>query len=208
MFPNPLPQVVGLTLDSRRVATVTRVKEGSPAGKSGFKAGDQLVRLDGQAILSLSDMQWVLHHAASSDKLEAIVRRGDEQLPLTLTLEEGWRRDTDISWRVSSWPLRRMGTGGLLFRVASTEQRSKAGLEDDELALVVEHVGQYGQHAAAKRAGFRKGDIVVSFDGQTKAMTTSQLLAYAAQNTRPRQQIPVTVLRGRQRVKLRLPMQE
>jgi len=39
-----------------------------------------------------------------------------------------------------------------------------------------------------------KRNIVVSFDGRTEDMTTSQLLAYAAQHTKPGQRIPVSVI--------------
>ena len=63
------------------------------------------------------------------------------------------------------------------------------------MALRVEHVGEYGEHAVAKRAGFRKGDIVVSFDGQAGRMTESDLLAYAVQRKRPGDEVAVTVLR-------------
>ena len=115
---------------------------------------------------------------------------------MKLSLADGWRKNTDISWRVSSWPLRRMGTGGLLFAPATEVQRRDADVPDGKLALVVKHVGQYGAHAAAKKAGFEKDDMVVSFDGRDEQMTTSQLLAYAVQNTKPGQQVPVVVIRN------------
>ncbi len=208
LFPNPSPAVVGLSLDPRRRAVVTGVDDSSPAEESGFQPGDEILMLDGQAILSLADIQWVLHNAESSDQLEVTVRRNGKSLPLTLTLEDGWRRGSDISWRVSSWPLRRMGTGGLSFETASTAQRREASVAENELALVIKHVGQYGAHAAAKRAGFRKGDMVVSFNGQSDDMSASQLLAYTAQETKPGQQISVIVFRDGGRLELTLPMQE
>ena len=208
LFPNPLPSAVGLKFDPRRRATITHVAPESPAGAAGLEPGDEVVTFDGQPIISLADTQWVLHHAAASDSIEVVVKRGDRQLPLTMTLADGWRRHSDISWRVSSWPLRRMGTGGLLFEAATARQRRETGVDDGALALVVKHVGQYGAHAAAKRAGFQKGDLVVSFDGQDDNMSTSQLLAYAAQNTKPGQQVPVVVVRDGSTRTLALPMQK
>ena len=101
-----------------------------------------------------------------------------------------------------------MGTGGLLFESASPSQRRQSGVADDSLALVVKHVGQYGAHAAAKRAGLRKGDIVVSFDGRDDNLTPSQLLAYTAQNTKPGQRVSVVVVRNGSRRTLKLPMQK
>ena len=208
LFPNPLPETIGLSLDPRRRATISAVAAGSLAEQAEFQAGDEITELDGQAIVSPADVQWVLQNADHSDKLEATVRRGSRRMRLSLALPEGWRRNSDISWRVTSWPLRRMGTGGLLFEPATDEQRRRLGVETDSLALSVKHVGQYGAHAAAKRAGFRKGDVVVSFDGRTEAMSTSQLLAYTAQNTKPGQKVAVVVRRGDQRVELKLPMQK
>jgi predicted metalloprotease with PDZ domain len=208
LFPNPLPATIGLTLDPRRRASVSTVAAGSAARDAGIKAGDEIIDLDGQAIVSPADVQWVLHNADDSAELAVTVNRDGRQRQLMLELAEGWRRNSDISWRVTSWPLRRMGTGGLLFEPASVEQRRKIGVDEAGLALSVKHVGQYGAHAAAKKAGFQKGDIVVSFDGRTTAMSTSQLLAYTAQNTKPGQEIPVVVMRGNRRLELKLPMQK
>lgn len=208
LYPQPLPSTIGLTLDPDTRATVSRVADESIAAQAGFKAADELLSLDGQAIISIADLQWVLHHAATSDSLVAVVRRNGKLAVLELTLPKGWRKQTDISWRVTSWQLRRMGTGGLLFEPTTAEQRQAAGVKTDGLALRVKHVGQYGAHAAAKRAGFRVGDIVVSFDGHTDAWTTSQLLGYTAQNTKPGQTIPVTVMRNGKQLQMRLPMQK
>jgi len=208
LFPNPLPATIGLTLDPRRRASVLAVALGSAARNAGIKTGDEIIELDGQAIVSPADVQWVLHNADDSAELAVTVDRDGRQQQLTLELVEDWRRNSDISWRVTSWPLRRMGTGGLLFEPTSAEQRRKIGVDVAELALSVKHVGQYGAHAAAKKAGFKKGDIVVSFDGRTKAMSTSQLLAYTAQETKPGQEIPVVVMRGNRRLELKLPMQK
>jgi serine protease Do len=207
LFPNPLPSAVGLAFDPSRRATVAEVTPETPADLAGLRPGDEIVTLNGQPIVSLADTQWVLHTAGASDTVEATVLRDEEQLRLKLILSAGWRRESDISWRVSSWPLRRMGTGGLLFEAATELQRRTADVDDDALALVVKHVGQYGAHGAAKRVGFMKGDLVISYDGQDESMTRSQLLAYAAQSTKPGEEVPVVVVRDGRRVTLRLPMQ-
>ena len=208
LFPNPLPDVIGLAFDPKERATIASVTPDSPAESAGLLVGDEVLTFDDQPIISLADIQWVLHNASAACTLDAAVMRSGEKLSLRMTLGDGWRRRGDISWRVSSWPLRRMGTGGLSFVAATKGQRREAGVVDDALALVVRHVGQYGAHAAAKRAGFKKGDIVISFNGQDGNLSTSELLAYAAQNTKPEQQIPVVVVRDGSRRTLQLPMQK
>ena len=208
MFPNPLPDVIGLSFDPRRRATISGVKKDSIAETAGLQAGDELLTLEDQPIISLADIQWILHNAKDNDTLSAVVQRKQEKRELSIALANGWREQSDISWRVSSWPLRRMVTGGLLFEPATEEARRKAHIGDDKLALVVKHVGQYGAHAAAKRAGFKKGDIVISYNGREENMTPSQLLAYGARNTNPGQKVPVVVIRNGNQKKLALPMQK
>ena len=102
LFPNPLPSVVGLRFDPSKRATVRDVTAGSAAAKARFRKGDVLISLAGQPIISLADTQWVLHNAAAPTTIEATVRRGDELLELSLNLGSDWRRQSDISWRVSS----------------------------------------------------------------------------------------------------------
>ena len=208
LLPNPLPDVVGLKFDPKHAAVVAEVAGGSAAASAGFLPGDELLSLAGQPIISLADVQWVLHNAGESGRLSGVVTRDRAERTLQLTLPPGWRRNTDISWRVSSWSLRRMVTGGLLFEPASEDQRRAAEVAAGKLALVVKHVGQYGPHAAAKRAGFQEGDVVVSFDGHEEHMTTSQLLAYGAQHNKPGQRVSVVIVRDGQRKTLTLPMQK
>ncbi len=207
LFPWPMPDVVGLSMDPQQRAAVASVARDSAAKRAGFQAGDELVVLGGQAIVSTADIQWVLHNARSSDEIKAIIKRDGTPMSLTLRLDEGWRRKADISWRVTTWDLRRMATGGLKLDDVVDEVRENAGLDASRLALLVEHVGQYGPHAAAKRAGFLKGDVIVELDGTTDRMTETGLLAYVLQKRTAGKSVPVTVLRDGKEVKLMLPTQ-
>ena len=208
LFPYPIPATIGFTMDPKRRAVVSDVAPDSAAAHSGLQAGDEILLLDGQRVVSTADIQWILHHAQDSDQLPALLQRDGERRELKIELAKGWRRATDLGWRVSSWPLRRMGTGGLVLESVTPDEREQLGVEPGQLALRVGHVGQYGAHAAAKRAGFRKGDVVVSFDAQDRFKSESELLAYASQHTRPGQRVAVSVLRGKKRIELKLPMQE
>jgi serine protease Do len=206
VFPSPDPGVLGLTMHPKEMATIARVAPGSSADRDGFRPGDEIVRLEGQPLLSIADLQWVLHNATATARLTAHVRRDGETLDLALTLRQGWRRG-NISWRASTWDLRRMGFGGLMLEDLTDEERRDAGLSEDAMALRVEHVGESGAHAVAKRAGFKKGDIVVAFDGRDDRMTESQLLAYAVQVRRPSDEVTVTVLRDGKREVLKYALQ-
>jgi S1-C subfamily serine protease len=101
-----------------------------------------------------------------------------------------------------------MGTGGLKLDVATDEERRAAKVDAGSMALVVEHVGQYGDHAAAKNAGFRKDDILVRFDDRTDLLTESDVLRHATTRRKPGETVPVVVMREGKEVRLKLPMQK
>jgi hypothetical protein len=208
LFPYPHPKAIGLILDPKEKASVRRVEEDSPAARAGLLPGDEIVSLEGQSLLSLADVQWVLHNAADEASLKTQVRRDGKTLLLTLKLPQGWRRRDTISWRVSSWALRRMATGGMVLEELSKEERKTAGLPETGMALRVRYVGQSGAHAAGKRAGFQQGDVLVSFDGKTDLMRETDLLAYAVNAHKPGAKVAAIVQRGKERIELTLPMQE
>src|SRR5262249_12619447 len=163
-----------------------------PAAKAGFAEGDEILKLDGQPLLSLADVQWVLHNAKDGAALKAEVRRDGKAVGLTLTLPEGWRR-YDISWRPSTWDLRPMALGGLFLEDLPEEQRKGLKLADDAMAFRIKHMGQFGAHATAKNAGFRTDDVIVAFDGRDRRMSESDLIAGLLGARKPGERVDVTV---------------
>jgi hypothetical protein len=207
LYPYPLPETLGLTLDPGHRVRVVSVANGSTAQKDGFQPGDELTTLAGQPLLSIADVQWVLHRAGETGSLKSEIIRSGKKLDLPLTLEPGWRRRGDISWRATSWDLRRMTTGGMRLDNLSLEDRRTAGLAADVMALRARHVGQYGAHAAAKNAGFLNGDILVEVDGKSDPLTESQMMAWLVNAKRPGDRISVVIQREGRRMTLELPMQ-
>ncbi len=206
LFPYPDPSVLGLKMDPKAKAKVERVATPSIAERAGLRIGDEITTLAGQPLLSIADLQWVLHNAPASTRLKAQVRREGKAADLTLDLPEGWRRG-DVSWRTTTWDLRRMGLGGLRLIELTGPQREEAKLAGDGMALEVRHLGEYGEHAVAKRAGLRKGDVLVSFDGLAGRMSESELLGYTMQKKRAGDEVAVTVLRNGKRETLKFVLQ-
>jgi serine protease Do len=207
IYPMPMPETIGLTLAPEQVATVQSVAPGSIAAKAGLQAGDAFVSFGGQALVSVADFSWVLHRAPDAGTLAAVVQRGGREQSLTLTLPTGWRRQSDISRRVGTWPMRGMALGGLTLEDLDDAARAQRGLGANSLALFVKGVGMYGKNAAAKNAGFQKDDLIVGLGNLTTRVTEGQLIGHLLQQHKPGEKLKATVLRGGKRLELNLPQQ-
>ena len=101
-----------------------------------------------------------------------------------------------------------MATGGLVLESLESADRNELKIADGTMALRVKYVGQYNEHAAAKRAGFKVGDVIVKFDGQTDLLRETDLLFYGVTKRMPGDKVAVSLLRDGQPLELQLPMQE
>ncbi|MBM3891606.1 MAG: PDZ domain-containing protein, partial [Verrucomicrobia bacterium] len=193
LFPYPHPKTIGLALDPKQRATVLRVEPGSAAEKAGFARGDVITHLNGQPLLSIADVQWVLHHTpATGGIVKANLLRAGRALDAMIMLAAGWRTRDDIESRVSSWPLRQLGFGGMKLEAMTPDETKAAGLTTP--ALRVAHVGQFAPHDHAKKAGIRKGDIIVSLNGKSFSRETDAL-AFALGARKPDAKLSVELLR-------------
>lgn len=202
LYPYPNPKILGLVLDPQDRAKVKQITAGLSAEQDGFRAGDEIATLAGQPMLSIADVQWVLHHSGETAKLPAEILRDGQKRSLTLTLAKGWRQRDDISWRATSWDLRRMTLGGMRLETLPDDRRRELKIPSEEMALFAKWVGQYNEHAVAKRAGFLKDDVILAIDGDRSLITESALMAKLMQSKRPGDKITMTVLRGQQRLEL------
>jgi serine protease Do len=207
IYPFPSPETVGLTLASDQIARVESVAPNSVAASAGLRAGDDIVSLGGQPLISTADVSWALHRAPDSGQLPVSIRRANAVSNGVLALPANWRTKSDISRRVGTWPMRGMAAGGLVLVDLEDADRKARNLGTTDLALFVKGLGNFGKHAAAKNAGFQKEDVIVAIDGQKKRMTEGELLGHLLQKHQIGDTVQATVLRGTQRVDLKLPMQ-
>jgi serine protease Do len=207
IYPNPAPETVGLVLADDHVARVMSVAPGSIAARAGFLPGDDIAEFAGQPLISPADFSWALHRQPNSATVQAVIRRDSNTRTLDVQLPEGWRRATDISHRAGTWGMRAMASGGLQLQELTDAERREHGITADSMALRVRHAGEYGHHAAAKKAGFRKDDILVALEGRTNRITESQWIGSALTRFKPGSSVPATVLRGTNRLDLVLPIQ-
>lgn len=196
LFPWPGLSVLGLKMNPQTATTIEAVAPDSIAAMAKLQAGDRLASMDKQPLVSVADAQWVLENTGSAARLPVEIERDGKIIKSTLELPEGWRRQSDISWRVTTWELRRMAFGGMVLESMSDDDRAKLPVPAGKVALHVKHVGQYGDHARAKQAGLLKDDIVIGYDGHTDLLTETQLLAYAMQQKKRDDTVSIDVLRN------------
>lgn len=100
-----------------------------------------------------------------------------------------------------------MLTGGMRLVPLEPKKRQKLGLAENQMALLVQHLGQYGAHAAAKRAGIKKGDVLISYAGRSDLTTESLLMAESINRHQTGDRVRVTLLRGDNKKEFQIPIQ-
>lgn len=207
IYPQPSPEVVGLTLATDEIAKVDGVAPGSSSAKAGFLPGDNLVSLNGQPLISIADVSWALHRAPDGGVIPARIQRDGKEAVISVELPTGWRSESDIGRRAGTWPMRAMAFGGMKLEALDDAERGELGIAQDAMALRVMYVGEYGPHAAAKKEGFRPKDILIEVADLKRRMTESALIGHLLQHHRPGEKLPAIVLRGAERIRLQLPQQ-
>lgn len=86
--PWPVPERIGVKMDEREPATVRKVVEGGPAD---LRAGDRLLSLGGQPLVSIADIEWAIFNAAESGPLAGEAERDGKRFAFTVDLAPGWR---------------------------------------------------------------------------------------------------------------------
>ncbi|PAY15606.1 peptidase [Rhodopirellula sp. SM50] len=209
LWPYPHPKTVGLIMDPNERATIKEVEEDSVAAQAELRGGDVIATLDGQPMLSIADIQWVLHNVDPDGGVVPVeIMRDGSAVAAQLRFPKDWRRASDLSWRVTTWGLRRIAAGGMVLEPATHPGAAPVSNGNEFMALHVQRVGKYGPHGTAKRIGFREGDVITSFDGRTDLSSEQDLLTYVVTSKRAGDRVDVTVQRDGKELTLTLPIQK
>jgi len=207
IYSYPAPETIGITMEKNRVNSIAKISPDSSAAQAGLKNDDIIESLAGQSLISSADFSWVLHNSPDSGSVIAGVIRNETKMKITIPLPDGWRAKSDISRRVGTWPMRAMAFGGMFLIEMTDAEKNAHQIKAENLALFAKHVGQYGKHAAAKKQGFKKGDIITAIDGNSTRLTESELLGQLIREHHPGEKVPATVLRGKKELQLQIPIQ-
>ncbi len=86
LWPYPVPDLFGLKVNIDDQRTIQAVTPGSRSEKVGFREGDKIMSVQGQPILSIADIQWVLHNAQARGRVHFELSRGDRMVQVALPL--------------------------------------------------------------------------------------------------------------------------
>ena len=199
----PLPDSIGLKIDRKSGVRIESVIPHSAAADAEMEAGQDIVRMNGQRITSIADMQWVLHPLSNTaTEVEIETASGKH----AVQMKAGWRKH-DFSWRGSMWnaPPRFEAWAPEL----SADARTKLGLPEGDAALEVRWINREG--AGGQRAfddGLREKDVIVAIAGQPFHFNTKQFNMHLKLNYKVGDTLPLTVVREGKREELKIRLVE
>ena len=200
----PLPENMGLTIDPIEGNLIREVEETSAAFAAGLRKGMKIEQLNGQAIASIADMQWVLHNLP--DTAESVKITKPDGKTHSVGLANEWKK-TDISWRGSLWTVRPR----LRVWMPPLEDKKKrqAKLDKDTPALEVRWINNGSKAGkAAIQAGLRNRDIVLEYDGKPVPANNARFNMDLKLNYKIGDELPLTILRNGKRRTIRLRLVE
>ncbi|MDN8617460.1 Do family serine endopeptidase [Variovorax ginsengisoli] len=140
-------------LDRPEGALVSNVVKGGPADHAGLKAGDVIVKVNGQPIVSSGDLPALIGMASPGDKAALDVYRQGSREHVTVTLGDAGGKAASL---VNSGISGAKGDLGLALRPLQPQERREAGVSG---GLFIEDV-----HGPAALAGVLPGDVLVAVD--------------------------------------------
>jgi hypothetical protein len=153
------------------------------------------------SIASIADVQYALNKAPRRGNLTITWKHKNETRTDMLSLPDGWRK-TDVSWR---WSLKTMAPNpSIIGEDLEADARGRLGLKPEQLAY--RHLNFLTP--PARHAGLQANDVIIGIDDQSLSMTARQFETHIRLNHRAGEEITLNVLRGKERLKLKLRLPE
>ncbi len=187
--------------DRPRGALVAKVLPDSPALKAGLQVGDVILSFNGHAIATSSELPPLVGSAPVDKAADLEVLRAGKRLHVQVTIGELPEEVAAAGGGHGSHKAMPQAAGrlGLSVRDPSAEERKALGLGADTGGVLVTHVGP----GAARRAGIRRGDLILMLANRT----VSDAKAFHRQVEALPAGRPVAVLIQRQDGRLFLPVE-
>lgn len=178
-------------------ATVLEVTKGSPAEKAGIKKGDIITKVNEKKIESPESLFETVHNLKPGDKVTILLTRDGKEQSVVATLDKSDQVPKDFNYnynyKFKMPPMPDMGD--MQFDGIWGPRQPKLGIkaqdaEDGKGVNVIE----VEDSSAAWKAGLKKGDIILQFDG-SEVNSTNELVEQF-QEARKKSTIKVRIQRG------------
>lgn len=167
-------------------ALISGVEKDGPADKGGLESGDVIVRFDGQAVTSSSELPRIVGSTKPNKMVPVEVLRKGSHKTLRFRLGEMPTDDIEISQNSQAPEQEKANKAGLVLKALTAQQKKK--LKGKNGLLVIESNG------AAAEAGVRRGDVILGLNNsetQSVSRFNKQINAVPKGKT-----VAVLVLRG------------
>lgn len=197
-----------LGISSRRAekggATVLEVTEGSPAQKAGIKKGDIITKVNDAKIESPETLFETIHSFKPGEKVKIVFTRDGKEQAVTATLDKsdkGMAKAYNYNFKMPPMPDMegmQMGPWG----PSAPKLGIKAQETEDGKGVQILEVED---SSAASKAGLKKGDIIVEFNGSD--VNSTNKLIEQLQDARQKPAAKVKILRNgvSQEIEVKMP---
>lgn len=165
-----------------RGVVITRVSEDSPASRAGLKAGDVILRFDGEPVTTHNKLQRLISEAAPEQAVRLSISRGGSEQEVTVTVG---RRKSSFQSVFEALPAQQNAEEARRAMDLLRNQQStmgfftgrRIGVSTTQLTKqLADYFGVAGGHgllittvaenSPASRAGLKAGDVIVEADGE------------------------------------------
>ncbi len=181
-------------------ASVLEVTKGSPAEKAGILKGDLIIRVNETKITDPENLYETIHNFKAGDKVKIVLVRGGKERTVTATLEKDDQLTKDFNYNYNyNFKMPDMqempDMGSMHVEPWWGPRPPKLGIkaQDAEDGKGV-NVLEVEDSSAAFKAGLKKGDIILQFDG--KAANSTSELVDDLRDARQKPSVKVKIQRG------------
>lgn len=176
-------------------ATVIDVTKGSPAEKAGIKNGDIIIKVNDTKIESPEGLFETIHNYKPGDKIKIGFMRDGKEQNVTATLDKSEYKTKDYNYNYNFRMPPMPDMDGMNFGPWGPRHQPKLGIkaqdaEDGKGVTVLE----VEDSSAAFKAGLKKGDIILQYNG-VEVNSTNELVEQF-QEARQKTTVKVKILRG------------
>ncbi|MBN2736850.1 MAG: Do family serine endopeptidase [Spirochaetales bacterium] len=157
--PNPdyMPGIAeSLKIEDMDGSLIMHLFKGSPAEKSGLRAGDYIVKVDDTDIKNTNQLTRIIGNRPPGTQLNVNIIREGKEMSLKVTLEAR-REEEAINADRNVWP-------GLAVQPISDEVRKELKIKDTVNGLLIFDVEK---DSPADTAGFKQGDVITTINNKS-----------------------------------------